>query len=100
MSVPLRFPPDARAEYDDAVDWYADQRVSLGENFILKVRQTLKQIFDRPHMFPKILGDARKARVKGYPYVVIFQEMKDEIAIIAIFHTSRDPGQRQKRVST
>jgi plasmid stabilization system protein ParE len=98
MSLPIRFLPEARAEYDDAVDWYAAHRDALGEDFILKVRQTLRQIAARPRMFSKIYGEARRARVQRYPYVVIFQIMTEEIAVISVFHTSRDPSHWQARL--
>lgn len=97
MNRPIRMLPEARAEYDDAVDWYAEQRVALGKDFIAKIRQTLKQVFERPHMFPKVHGDVRKARVKTYPYAVFFRETADEIVVIAIFHSSRDPDLLRKR---
>lgn len=97
MNRHLRFLPEAREEYDRAVDWYAAKRISLGEDFVAKLRQTLKQIYDRPRMFSKVHGELRKARVRAYPYVVIFQEFANEIAIVAVFHTSRDPSQWQSR---
>lgn len=48
-------------------------------------------------MFPKVHGDVRKARVKTYPYAVFFRETADEIVVIAIFHSSRDPDLLRKR---
>lgn len=98
MSRPLRFLPEAREEYDDAVDWYAAIRTELGEDFITQVRQTLTQIAARPRMFPIIYRDARKARVKNFPYNIIFQEQTTEILIVAVYHTSRDPGRWQQRL--
>jgi plasmid stabilization system protein ParE len=86
MSLPLRFLPDAA------------HRDSLGDDFILKVRRTLRQIAARPKMFAKVHRDARKARVERFPYLVIYQVMAAEITIIAVFHTSRDPSQWQARL--
>lgn len=43
--------------------------------------------------------DARRAVVKRFPYVVIYQEMPTEVLVISVFHTSRDPKEWQRRIA-
>ena len=98
MSLPVRFLPEARDEYDAGAVWYDRQRPGLGRAFIGRVREVLKRISANPKIHAKVYRDARKAVVKQFPYVVIYQEEPDEVLIIAVFHCSRNPAAWQLRV--
>ena len=39
---PVRLLPEARAEFDEATDWYEQQRPGLGTTFVARIRDTLK----------------------------------------------------------
>jgi hypothetical protein len=39
VSLPISFRPEARAEFDDAYDWYEGRRPGLGEAFADQVQQ-------------------------------------------------------------
>jgi plasmid stabilization system protein ParE len=92
MSLPIRFLPEAKAEFDDAADWYEQQQTGLGVDFIARVRQTLNRLAVNPLLHAVVYKDIRKAIVSRFPYVVLYREDSGELIVISVFHTSRDPS--------
>jgi plasmid stabilization system protein ParE len=100
MSLPIRFLPEAKAEFDNAVDWYEKQRTGLGNSFLDRVRDVLQRISANPRLHAAVYLDVRKAVVRRFPYVVLYREDQGEVLVVSVFHTSRDPAVWQKRVSS
>ena len=97
MNLPVRLLPEAKAEFDTAADWYEQQRVSLGVDFIAKVREVLRRIAANPRIHATTFGDVRKAVVRRFPYVVLYRDDTVEVVVVAVFHSSRDPKVWQAR---
>lgn len=72
MSLPIRFLPEARAEFDAAANWYEAQRAGLGVDFIARVRAVVTRIAENPRLHGIAAGDVRKAVVTRFPYVVLY----------------------------
>jgi plasmid stabilization system protein ParE len=85
--------PEAREEFDAAVDWYEERRAGLGTRFTLAVDAVLDRISKNPKMPATVLEDARKAVVRGFPYCVYYREEGENVIVLAVFHTSRDPAE-------
>jgi plasmid stabilization system protein ParE len=98
MSLPIVFRPDARAEFDDAADWYEQRRPGLGPVFTEAVQDILDSIAAMPRMHAVVYKDVRKAVVSGYPYIVLYREDQGTLLVVSVFHTSRDPADWQSRV--
>ncbi len=98
MSLPIRLLPEARAEFDAAVDWYERQRPGLGGAFVDRVRDVLDRISATPRMHSAVYQGVRKAVVKQFPYVVLYQEEPTEVIVVAVFLTARDASVWQSRV--
>lgn len=98
MSLPIRLLPEARDEYDAAADWYEQQRAGLGADFTARVEDVFNRIAANPRLHAKVYNDVRKAVVKKFPYVVLYQEEPAEVLVISVFRTSRDPSVWQSRV--
>ena len=97
MSLSIRLVPEARAEFDDAANWYEQQQVGLGQDFVARVRQVLDRIATDPQLYAPIYGPVRKASVSRFPYIVLYREEPGEVVVISVFHTSRDPSTWQAR---
>ena len=95
----LRLLPEARVEYFAAIDWYEERRHGLGAKFFEQVRRSFDQIRETPQRYPAVYLDVRKLRLKGLPYVVLYQSFEDEILVISVFHTSRNPDEWKSRLS-
>jgi toxin ParE1/3/4 len=98
MSLPIRLLPEARDEFDAAVDWYEQQQPGLGTAFLDRVRDVFARIAANPQLHAVVYQDVRKAVVQKFPYVVLYQEEASEVVVIAVFHTARDPAIWQGRV--
>lgn len=98
MSLPVHFLPEARAEYDSAVDWYEEQREGLGVTFIGRVREVIRRIAATPRIHAVVHNGVRKAVVKQFPFIVLYREDDTEVLIVGVFHTSRDPSEWMRLV--
>ncbi|MGE3820311.1 MAG: type II toxin-antitoxin system RelE/ParE family toxin [Isosphaeraceae bacterium] len=81
----------ARAEFDEAADWYERRRAGQGLKFTAAVRQTLEDLSAWPEAHPVVHEDVREALVSRYPYAIYFRSTPGVITVLAVFHTSRDP---------
>ncbi|MFO0843139.1 MAG: type II toxin-antitoxin system RelE/ParE family toxin [Gemmataceae bacterium] len=97
MSLAIIFLDEARAEFDEAYDWYEGQRTGLGEAFADAVQPVLDRISAMPKMLAAVFGDVRKAVVQRFPYCVYYREEATCIRVLSVFHTSRDPSIWQSR---
>jgi plasmid stabilization system protein ParE len=95
MKWPIRLVPEAKAEFDADADWYEEKQIGLGVDFVAK--DVLNRIAKNPRIHATIHGDVRKAVVQRFPYIVLCVEEPDEVVVIAVFHTSRDPAIWKKR---
>jgi toxin ParE1/3/4 len=97
MSLPVVFRRAARAEFDDAADWYEQCRARLGAAFTAAVQWVLDQIAARPDFYPQVYQDVREALVSSYPYCVYYREEPGRVVVLSVFHTARDPSIWQGR---
>jgi plasmid stabilization system protein ParE len=70
----------------------------LGKDFIAKVRQVIKRFTGNPEFYPKVYRETRQSIVERFPYSVLYQEDSQEIIVIGVFHSSRNPDVWMKRV--
>lgn len=92
MSKPLRVEDEAEAELWSAADWYDAERVGLGDDFLVALRDKLDQVQAQPEAAP-FSPDApeglpiRQARVsRRFPYLIVYLDLPE-----AAGHTDHDP---------
>lgn len=98
MSRRLIVRPDAEADLREAFLWYERQRQGLGDEFLDEVDAALGSIHRYPLMYPVIYKEAHRALTHRFPYGVFYLLGPTSIVAIAVFHSSRDPGEWQARV--
>lgn len=99
MSRRLIFKPAARFEFDEAVAWYEEQRPGLGKEFTLEVKLALKRAQANPELFRMVRGRARKIRLRRFKkFCIYFAEKGDAIAVLSVFHASRNPAELEQRL--
>ncbi len=99
MSLPVAFKPAALAEFEEAVAWYESQRPGLGEEFKLEVKSTLKRAVANPGFFQRVRGRAQKARLRRFKNYALYFAIKDgTFAVLAVFHSSRNPADLSGRL--
>jgi toxin ParE1/3/4 len=98
VTLPIIFRPEAEREFDEAFDWYNARQPGLGIRFVAAVQAVFDSIAALPKMHAVVLADVRKAVVRRFTYCVFYRPLDDQIEVIAVFHTSRDPSIWQDRV--
>jgi len=87
----------AQAEFDDAADWFERQSAGRGATFTAAVRHVLAGLGSRPEAHPEVYGEIREALIARFPYAVYDRHGQDQVTVLAVFHTSRDPAEWQRR---
>ena len=94
----IRFTPDADAELAEARQWYSHQRADLDIEFMERIDDALSRIIRNPPSYPIVYRTLRRAVVRRFPFAVFYDVTADEIHVIAVFHSRRDPEIWKSRV--
>ncbi len=95
--------PAARAEVNEAVDQYEQQREGRGAAFDVAVDRAIAKIIEAPERWPAArrvpprLG-AHGYMLKRYRYDIVYRLVgDDELEVVAVAHHKRRPGYWAKR---
>jgi plasmid stabilization system protein ParE len=94
----IEFTRAAVDDLADALDWYEEHASGLGLRLVEEVRVASERLVANPKQFPVVLADVRSARLRRFPYRLLFRETRSHIRVIAVFHMSRDPRRWQARL--
>jgi hypothetical protein len=99
MADQLRFHPLVADDIAAAIDWYEGRSIGLGERFRAAVNARLNDIVDAPEMFPRAFNDSdfRFARIRKFPYLLLFRMRSGIVQVIGLFHSASDPGKWRRR---
>ena len=95
----FRFTPEADAELTEARQWYSHHRKELDLEFMQCIEVALSRIQSNPRLFPVVYGGLRRAVVRRFPFAILYEVEAEEIQIIAVFHSRRDPDVWKSRVN-
>ena len=93
---PLIIKPRAITMAKEAYEWYEQQSKGLGEIFLSELNNCYKKIEAQPALYSKTKKNFRQLRLKRFPFVVIYEILRSEVVVFAVFHTSRDPKYKFK----
>lgn len=96
----LEFHPEARAEFLEAADFYAERKDGLGDEFRDVVHHALNEISAQPSRYQRIKGDVRIFRLKRFPFYIYYELLPliDVIQIWGIVHHRRRPDSWHDRL--
>ena len=94
---PLIIKPRAIKMAKDAYDWYEEQQAGLGDRFLFELEHCYDKLEARPASYAKINKNFRQIILRTCPYVVVFEIIKEDVVIYAVFHTSRNPRKKFKK---
>jgi plasmid stabilization system protein ParE len=97
MTLPIYLVDAAEDDLADAKAWYRQCRPSLDSDLMRCVEEALGRIADHPLAYPSAAGEFRKALVHRFPYRIVYRPTATHVVVVAIVHTSRDPGIWQSR---
>ncbi|MEM9541568.1 MAG: type II toxin-antitoxin system RelE/ParE family toxin [Cyanobacteria bacterium P01_E01_bin.42] len=98
MTLPIVLRVEAQAEFDLAFDWYEEQQSRLGVKFLTSVAEVLERIQSFPEVCEIVFEDVRRAIVPKFPYLILYKIEPEQIVILAVFHSKRDPQIWRDRV--
>jgi toxin ParE1/3/4 len=91
---------EARKEYREAVEWYKNRSKRTAERFASAVDAVFDQLLLQPDFYGRYDDNFRAAILKNFPYIVVYHvEPSGRVLIIAVAHTSREPGYWKERLS-
>ena len=92
MTHRIEFLFEARAEFDDAANWYEEQEEGLKTEFVRAIDTALQRARTSPYAFPVVEPPSvRRIIVSKFPYSIIYSVESEVIIVYAVFHQSRDP---------
>jgi toxin ParE1/3/4 len=94
---------EVKVEINDLVAWYGERNLAAGERLAQLFEEAVCQIAANPSQFPLMEmwrnpGNVRRARLKGYPIFIGYQQLADDVFIFTVAHTSRRPGYWRSRL--
>ena len=93
----IRLHPKAEEDLEKALDYYFKIDLDLEKKFLHYLDLTFNKILDFPNLYQYETKTSQKVLIESFPYIVIYEQYKDIIMILAIFHTSRDPINLENR---
>ena len=95
----VKFLTPARAEFQEAIAFYNDQKPGLGFEFAAEVKKAVQRIIQHPEAWALISRRARRCRVNRFPFGVIYQVRQATLLIVAVMHLHREPNSWRHRLS-
>ncbi|MEO7213396.1 type II toxin-antitoxin system RelE/ParE family toxin [Mucilaginibacter sp.] len=89
--------PRAAKMAKEAYDWYEEQQIGLGELFLKELAYCYDRIEAWPTAYAKIKKNYRQVIFSKFPYVVVFEVIKRDVIVYAVFHTSRSVRKKFKK---
>jgi plasmid stabilization system protein ParE len=91
------FHPEALTEYAEAVQYYAEQRVEVAQAFIDAIEDAVYRLRESPTRYIVVDEDVRRCMTRRFPYGILYTIEQDYILILAVMHSSREPGYWKSR---
>ena len=73
------------------------RKAGLGCDFLFCIREVFERILRSPELHTKVFDDLRLAKIRRFPYAVIYRIDNDQTTVVAVYHSHRDPREWQGR---
>lgn len=93
----IKFHSEARKEFFEASEYYEEQVIGLGEDFIDEVEKVLDVIEQQPSSGTKMTKSERRFLLSRFPFGIIYSVEDDLITIFAVMNLKRKPGYWKSR---
>jgi plasmid stabilization system protein ParE len=93
-----RFLKPAEAEVAEAIAFFDDRRVGLGDRFEEDLVATVNFLVEHPSAGKPIEKRVRRFSLRKFRYSVVYVSEEEEIVIVAVAHHRRRPGYWHSRL--
>jgi plasmid stabilization system protein ParE len=99
MSFRLIIHKEADQDITRAIDWYNNQRDSLGSIFYSHLKEKLEKLQQNPHLWSVRYDNVHCAVVNRFPYLIhyIIEEKENKMVVLGVLHTSLNPKKWSQR---
>ena len=91
MSYSLTVRKEAELDINSAFEYYENQRLGLGHDFLLCVEESLSKIERNPSHYKIIYKKLRRISVRRFPYRILYLVQNGQVIVTAVFHARKDP---------
>jgi plasmid stabilization system protein ParE len=81
----------------EAYDWYNEQQPGLGDTFLQELEKGFEKLESWADAYSKIKKNYRQLVLRTFPYVIVFEIIKNDVVVYAVFHTSRNPSKKFRK---
>jgi plasmid stabilization system protein ParE len=104
VTIPVRPNTAAEEEFRDAIRWYESETAGLGDRLWTEIQAAIELISKYPSLGESVRRAPVRRRVRQlplrhFPFRLIYRTLPDHIEIVALAHTSREPGYWGERVN-
>jgi plasmid stabilization system protein ParE len=90
--------PEALAEAEAAVAWYAGRSSHAPKAFIEEIDKAIDSILNAPKRWPVFEDDCRRYPLFRFPYSIVYREKSGAVVqILAVAHGRRRPAHWKTR---
>lgn len=101
MGTQVLILPHARADLDEAAEFYNEQELGLGNEVYAFLKQRLLDLGQTAGQHPQKQGVYRYVVLGRFPYYSIFYRLEAGVAIIAaVIDNRRDPKFNERRLQS
>ncbi|TAE38790.1 MAG: type II toxin-antitoxin system RelE/ParE family toxin [Runella slithyformis] len=92
---------EAAVDLESSIDWYEQQKIGLGLNFLLEFEGIADWLGHNPFLCQESFLFIRKALFPNYPYSIFYavDEIGFRAEIIAVLHQRINPDEIKKRIN-
>jgi toxin ParE1/3/4 len=90
---------EAEADITQAAQWYENERLGLGIEFISEIRRVVRNAKANPFLYPVISRHpaVHRALTNRFPYRVFFIVRRNAVIVFAVLHAKRSDHAWQQR---
>lgn len=96
MTYILEVKDEANLEIIEAYLYYEEKRRGLGEEFLEHLDSYFDRITTNPKHFPQKRKPYREAFIKRFPFLIVYEVIKNKVIVYSVFNTWQDPVKRKK----
>lgn len=93
----VRFHPGAELDVLGARRWYRRISARLEQRFVLSLSEKLLDLEEWPDANECVHRDVHRARLRRFPYYVVYCVRDDVLVILALPHVARHPAEWIRR---
>ncbi len=90
--------PNAKLDLEEAARWYESERAGLGRDFLRGMALVVASLRRLPERNPILSGKTRRAKMRRFPYIVLYVVQSDVVLVVSVLHQHRHPGRWADRV--